>query len=65
MNKYEQDEMRHWRKECYRTLHDAEQVSPQPTDKMPWGYVIADDTFVFATLLGFIALALGLFCLSV
>ena len=36
MNKYEQDELKHWRKESYRTLEDAERATGQPWASTRW-----------------------------
>lgn len=67
MNKYEKDEMRHWRKECYRTLRDAEQGTDKYFSSSNWerdaDYVGRESAAV--AMLAFAALALGLYCLGI
>ncbi len=36
MNKYERDELKHWRKEFYRTLDEAEQATGQQWASSMW-----------------------------
>lgn len=36
MNKYEQDELKHWKKEFYRTLEEAEQATGQYWASSRW-----------------------------
>lgn len=36
MNKYEKQEMRHWKKEFYRTLEEAQRATGQPWASTRW-----------------------------
>lgn len=67
MNKYEQDEMRHWRKECYSSLRDAEQVMGQYWKSGKWerdADMVGRESAAIA-MLAFTAMALGLYCLGI
>lgn len=67
MNKYEQDEMRHWRKECYRTLRDAEQGMDAYMNSGKWEQDadrVGQESAAVA-MIALAALALGLYCLGI
>lgn len=67
MNKYETEEMRHWRKECYRSLRDAQQGVDQYFAGSEWerdaDHVGRESAAV--AMIAFTALALGLYCLGI
>jgi len=66
MNKYEQDELRHWKKEFYRTLEDAEQATGQPWASSSWKEASEEgrqDTLAVC-FIAFAALAVSLYLLG-
>jgi hypothetical protein len=66
MSRHVQDELKHWRKESYRTLEDAEQATGQPWASSSWKEASEEgrqDTLAVC-FIAFAALAISLYLLG-
>jgi hypothetical protein len=66
MSRHIQDELKHWKKESYRTLEDAEQATGQPWASTGWKDAtdIVDKELAATCFLAFTMFAIGLYILG-